>query len=486
MQRNRITTNIVAKAGLDYNITSNDALTIAGLYSNEHVLDDGDIPYFNEDLSTRRRLWLFHEDEYNTAFTASVVYQHKFKQAGHILNMSFNYTFHREDEKYFLTNRMPTFTGRDTFMLIADESVSDLNVDYVKPLKYGRFESGLKLRRRYIPTNMRFMPGLNSPLDTNAAGWANYGETIPALYGNYVYERRHFELEAGLRVEYVQLRYTVNPDHNTYKSDGYNYIQPFPSVRLSYNLSDHNKLSLFYTRRVDRPDEGDIRIFPKYDEPEILKVGNPALRPQFTNTFELGYRSSWPKGYWYSALYHRMVDGTKVRIGTIVPGSTIIYNIYQNAGNSYNTGLEGVVQQSVNKWFSVSANLNIYRNVIDAFTVENKYPVPSTFSSNKETYTSGSVKLNTSFQLPKRTEIQISSIYLAPDIIPQGEIGARFSVNIGIKKTIQQGKGEFYLNGTDILNSLKIRKTITGNGFSYVTTDYYETQAFRVGYSWKF
>lgn len=486
VQRNRTTTNIAAKAGLDYNITANDALTIAGLYSNEHVLDDGDIPYFNEDLSTRRRLWLFHEDEYNTAFTASAVYQHKFKQAGHTLNMSFNYTFHREDEKYFLTNRMPTFTGRDTFMLIADESVSDLNVDYVKPLKYGRFESGLKLRRRYIPTNMRFMPGLNSPLDTNAAGWANYGETIPALYGNYVYERHRFELEAGLRMEYVRLNYTVNPDHNTYKSDGYNYIQPFPSVRLSYNLKNNSKLSLFYNRRVDRPDEGDIRIFPKYDEPEILKVGNPALRPQFTNTFELGYRSSWPKGYWYSALYHRMVDGTKVRIGTIVPGSTIIYNIYQNARNSYNTGLEGVVQQSVNKWFSFSANLNIYRNTIDAFTVENKYPVPSTFSSSKETYTSGSVKLNAAFQLPKRTEIQISSIYLAPDIIPQGEIGARFSVNIGIKKTIQKGKGELFLNGSDVLNTLQIHKKISGTGFSYVTTDYYETQAFRVGYSWKF
>ena len=486
VQRNRTTTNIAAKAGLDYNITTNDALTIAGLYSNEHVLDDGDIPYFNEDLSTRRRLWLFHEDEYNTAFTASVVYQHKFKQAGHTLNMSFNYTFHREDEKYFLTNIMPTFTGRDTFMLIADENVSDLNVDYVKPLKYGRFESGLKLRRRYIPTNMRFMPGLNSPLDTNAAGWANYGETIPALYGNYVYERHRFELEAGLRMEYVRLNYTVNPDHNTYKSDGYNYIQPFPSVRLSYNLKDNSKLSLFYNRRVDRPDEGDIRIFPKYDEPEILKVGNPALRPQFTNTVELGYRSSWPKGYWYSALYHRMINGTKVRIGTIVPGSTIIYNIYQNARNSYNTGLEGVVQQSVNKWFSFSANLNVYRNTIDAFTVKNKYPVPSTFSSSKETYTSGSVKLNASFQLPKRTEIQMSSIYLAPDIIPQGEIGARFSVNIGIKKSIQQGKGELFLNGSDVLNTLQIHKTIQGDGFAYATTDFYETQAFRVGYSWKF
>lgn len=486
VQRNRTTTNIAAKMGLDYAFSPNDALTVSGLYSNEHVLDDGDIPYFNANLSERRRLWLFHEDEYNTAFTTSAAYQHKFQQPGHILNISFNYTFHREDEKYFLTDIQTTYTGRDTFKLIADENVSDFNLDYVKPLKHGRVEGGFKLRRRYIPTDMRFFPGINSPLDTNAAGWANYGETIPALYGNYVYEHKRFELEAGLRLEYVKLNYTVNPEHNTYKSDGYNYAQPFPSVRLSYNMPNDQKISLFYNRRVDRPDEGDIRIFPKYDEPEILKVGNPALRPQFTNTFELGYRTSWSKGYWYSALYHRMTDGTKIRIGTIVPGSTIIYNIYQNAGLSYNTGVEALLQQTINKWLSFNANLNIYRNVIDAFTVENKYPVPSTFSANRETYTSGNAKLNVLFKLPQQFDIQLSSIYLAPDILPQGEIGTRFSVNLGVKKAIQKGKGEFYLNGTDILNTLKIHKTITGNGFSYVTTDYYETQAFRLGYSWKF
>lgn len=486
VQRNRTTTNIAAKAGIDYAISANDALTISGLYSSEHVLDDGDIPYFNQNLSERRRLWQFHEDEYNTAFTGSALYQHKFKQAGHLLNLSFNYTFHREDEKYFLTNINPTFTGRDTFKLIADENVSDLNLDYVKPLKHGRVEAGFKFRRRYIPTNMRFFPGINSPLDTNAAGWANYGETIPALYGNYIYERHNFEVEAGLRVEYVQLKYAVNPEHNTYKSDGYNYTQPFPSVRLSYNLKANHKLSLFYNRRVDRPDEGDIRIFPKYDEPEILKVGNPALKPQFTNTIELGYRTSWAKGYWYSALYHRIVDGTKIRIGTIVPGSNIIYNIYQNAGLSYNTGLEWIVQQSVSKWFSFNANLNVYRNVIDAFTVENKYPLPSVFSAAKTTYTAGNAKLNLAFKLPKQLDLQVTSIYLAPDIIPQGRIAARFSVNLGLKKTIQDGKGELFLNGTDVLNTLRIQKTITGSGFSYKTTDYYETQAFRAGYSWKF
>ena len=127
---------------------------------------------------------------------------------------------------------MPTFTGQDAFKLLSDEFVNDFTVDYIRPLKYGRIEGGLKYRLRSIPINMQFFPGLNSPIDSGAGGFAEYRETIPAFYGNYVLESKKFELEAGLRLEYVKVDYDVNPNHNTYKSDGYSYTEPFPNLRL--------------------------------------------------------------------------------------------------------------------------------------------------------------------------------------------------------------------------------------------------------------
>ncbi|MBY0479081.1 MAG: TonB-dependent receptor [Chitinophagaceae bacterium] len=486
VQRNRITTAGTVRTGIDWFINNKNTLTISGLYSSESVKDNGDIPYYNSKLTERKRLWQFFEDEVNTAATASAIYQHKFTQPGHVLNMSLNYTFHREDEKYFLTNIMPAYTGRDTFMLIADENVTDFTIDYTKPLKHGRFETGTKFRWRYIPTNMRFFPGINSPLDTNAAGSAKYKEVIPAVYGNYIYESKKFELEAGLRMEYVNLQYDVNPNHNTYKSDGYNYFQPFPSVRLGYNLNEHNKLSLYYNRWVDRPDEGDIRIFPKYDEPEILKVGNPALRPQFTQTLEAGYKSSWSNGFLYTALYHKFSKQTITRIGTTVPGSNIIYSVFQNADKAWNTGVELIANQTVNKAFSFNVNAMLYKNTIGAFTAVNKYPVPVTYSASKESAWSGNIKLNGLVKLPKSTDLQFTAIYLAPDIIPQGRIAQRFSVDFGAKKAIQKNKGELFFNATDIFNTLRIKKDIQGTNFRVISRDYYETQVFRVGYSYKF
>lgn len=486
VKRNRTTDYTTVKSGIDWNPDEQNSFTFSGYFNREKIIDKGDIPYFNGDFSQRLRLWQFLEDEVKYTVTGSASYQHKFKQPGHLLNVGFNYTWHREDEKYFFTNIMPTFIGEDSFALLSDEHVADLNLDYIRPLKQGRVEMGLKLRRRTIPTNMQFFPGLNSPIDVNAGGWADYKETIPAVYANYVLETKHFELEAGLRFEYVKVQYDVNPNHPTYQSDGYDYARPFPNLRLAYKIDEHNKLSVFYNRRVDRPNEVDIRIFPKYDEPELLKVGNPTLRPQFTNTIELGHRLTWKTGNIYTALYHKMIDATITRIATQVPGSTILYNVFQNAGRSYQTGGEITFQQDLAPWFSFNTSAAVYRNQINAFTITNRYPVPTIYNMAEESITSGNVKLNNLFKLKGQTQIQLSGVYLAKDIIPQGTIGSRFSVDLGIKKQIQKGKGEIFLNGTDILGTLKTKRNIIGNGFTYQSTDYLETQVFRLGYSYKF
>jgi outer membrane receptor protein involved in Fe transport len=486
LKRNRNTHFTTLKSGIDWIMNGQNTLTVSGLFGSEKIIDRGDQPFFNKDLVLRKRLWQFLEDELKTTVMATAAYQHKFKEAGHLLNIGFNYTFHREDEKYFYDNILPTYNSKDAFKLLSDEQVYDFNIDYTKPFRYGRFETGIKFRKRDIPTNMLFIPGVQSALDTNAGGWATYKELIPAVYGNYVFENNQWEAELGLRVEYVDLRYNVNPNHRTYKSSGYDYAQPFPNLRLAYKINDNNKLSVFYTRRVDRPNEVDIRIFPKYDDAEIIKVGNPALRPQFTNTIELGYKTKWSKLSLYSALYHRFANATITRISSTVAGSNLIYATFQNVNKSYNTGIEMVFTGELSKNNSFNINLNTYRNQINAFSVENKYPVSHIFSAGQQQIFSGNIKLNMSFRLPKKADVQLTAIYLAPDIIPQGKIKSRFSLDMGLKKLIQHEKGELFLNATDLLNTMVIRKEIQGNSFQYTSDDYYETQVMRIGYSYKF
>ncbi|MFN4144618.1 MAG: TonB-dependent receptor domain-containing protein [Runella sp.] len=483
---NRTQTIATVKTGLDWNINENNTFTFSALYNREGHIDRGDLPYFNQNLTERQRLWQYYEDEVNTAINTSLIYEHKFKQAGHKITTNFNYTFHREDEKFRFDNFLPNIQSNDATMLIADENVSDLNIDYIKPLKSGRLELGSKLRWRYIPTSMVFVPGQNSILDLGAQGWANYNEYIGALYGNYVYESKFWEIEAGLRMESVKVDYEVTPTHNTYKSNGYNYLQPFPNMRVAYLVNDNSRISLFYNRRVDRPDEQDLRIFPKYDDPEILKTGNPNLRPQFTQTVELGYKNSWKSGYIYAAAYMRLIDNILTRIVTAPTGSTFINSISQNAGTGRNEGIELVLNQEITKWFSVNVNLNGYQNTISAFSIDNVYPFNVSFRAEQQQIYSGNMKINGIFKLPRKWDIQVSSIYLAPDIIPQGRIESRYSLDLGLKKGIQNGKGELFANASDILNTMRIQKVVTSTGFTLKSLDLYETQIVRVGYARKF
>jgi outer membrane receptor protein involved in Fe transport len=257
-------------------------------------------------------------------------------------------------------------------------------------------------------------------------------------------------------------------------------------VRLAYKIDPDNTFSFFYTRRVDRPNEVDIRIFPKYDDAEIIKVGNPGLRPQFTNSFEAGYKSSSDHGYLYAAIYHKRMQATITRIASTQPASSLIYTIFQNAGNSYNTGVEIILSQNIEKWATLNLNLNGYQNTIEAFSVVNKYPSENTFHADRQRLFSGSIKLNGLFHLPGKTDVQLSTVYQAPDVVPQGKTYSRFSVDLGARKNIQNGKGEIFVNATDIANTLRIKKQITGDGFHYISNDYYETQVIRAGYNFKF
>jgi len=485
-KRNRNTNFFTSKLGVDYQFNDKNSITFSGLFGSEKIIDNGDQPFFNQDYSDRIRLWQFVEDELKTTVAGNLIYEHKFDQIGRKLTTSYNYTFHRENEQYTFDNILPNTSGKDAFKLLSDENVHDLKMDYSQPLKYGKLETGINMRHRYIPTNMQFYPGLNSPLDSAAGGKATYNETIPAIYGNYSFDSKKYEGELGLRMEYVNVNYLVNPNHPTYKSDGYHYFLPFPSVRFAYKFDDKKRLSFFYNRRVDRPNEVDIRIFPKYDDAEIIKVGNPSLSPQFTNSLELGYKNHIKKGYFYLAAYHRISQGTITRISTTAPGSNLIYAVFQNAGKSFNTGLEGIWSQDISKVISFNFNVNVYHNQINEFTITNKYPVETVYTSQKQEIVSGNGKLNLIFHLKKSYDIQLTGIYLAPDIIPQGKINKRFTMNLGVKKNVQNGKGEFYLNATDLLNSMVVQKTIRGNNFNYISTNYNETQVIRIGYSYKF
>jgi len=406
------------------------------------------------------------------------------------LDVRVQYTKGWEDESYFLNDSSSIREGTDATHILATEHTTNVSADYVKPLRSGRMEAGTKLQWRRLPVEYTITPGEGSIIYPGMGDWSDWGEDIYSGYLNYIYERPKFDIEGGLRTEYTKVFYTIAPENIYYpENDSYDYFEFFPNVRLTYKIDDKNRISAFYNRRIDRPGEPELRIFPKYDDPELMKVGNPYLRPQFSQTFELAYKRLWESGSVFLSGYHRIIEDAFQRVYSIDesnPDYTIINKIYQNTGNGTNTGVELVFGQQVLKEWKISGSFNGYNNRIDAYSGTMYFPYKRPFSIDAVSDKTWDAKLNNQITLKNGFEIQLTGVFYADKVIPQGKQFSRSSVDLGIKKEILDSKGEIIFSFSDVFNDFGIRQEYSGDGFNALYENFYETQVARLGFKYKF
>jgi len=477
------------KGGFDWFIDDNNKLTLFALFEDEYHIDRGHVPYDYVSDGTRKRFWTWAEDENTRFINYAANFSHTFKEPGHTLEAGILYTKGGEDELFPFTDSSAVRNSTDETHLLVDEIVTDLNVDYVKPLRSGRIELGSKVQLRKIPISYIINPGVNSILDPYLGEWSEYNEDVYAVYANLIHESKTIDIEGGLRAEQTTVSYDIDPANIYYtKNDTYNYFKLFPNIRVTFKLNEKNRISAFYNRRIDRPGEFELRPFPKYDDPEILKTGNTYLRPQFTQTFELAYKTLWNDGSIYFSGFYRLIDDIFERVYTndTTALTTIINTIPQNLGKGENLGFEMALEQKITEKWEINGSFNWYTNTINAFSGTSLYPYPQLFSFKESKSNTWSCKLNSNLNLPHQADFQLSVVYYAPNIIPQGKIKERYSIDFGLKKHAMKGKAEISLSATDLLNTFAIRKSIMGDGFNLTAYNFYETQVVTLGMKLKF
>ncbi|WP_028376407.1 TonB-dependent receptor domain-containing protein [Leeuwenhoekiella sp. MAR_2009_132] len=480
----------IVTGGVDWELGEHDQITFSGMFDREKHIDTSQVAFINLNQNLRNRLYTWKEEEVTSFINAAINYKHSFDQAGHSLSANAQYTRGLEDESYFLNDSSSVRTGRDMTNIRAIEYTTSVSIDYTKALSSGKIEIGAKGRFRRLPVDYAIMRGNQSIIYPNLGDFSKWTENLYAAYANYLLEKENFDVEAGIRAEQTEVSYALDPKNTYYNTnDNYDYFELFPSVRFTYKLNSENKISLFYNRRVDRPGEPELRIFPKYDDPELLKVGNPYLRPQFTNSVELAHRYSWGSGSLFSAIYHRTIDGAYQRIFSIDnsnPQYDIVNRIYQNTGHSTNTGIEVLFSQDVLQNWKITSSFNIYQNAIDAFQGTLLFPYERPFFIEKSSDIAGDFKITNTVQLPWKLETQLTGLYYSKKNIPQGEQLARYSVDFGLKKSIWEKRGEMTLSATDLFNRFGLRQRLTGEGFAATYDNFYETQIIRLGFNYKF
>lgn len=487
---NRTQTQYIINGGLDWQLDQRNLLSFSAIVDYENHIDTAQVPYINLNTDVRNRYWHWSERETTGYLNFRSAYEHSFPQAGHKISSSLQYTRGIEDEAYFLTDSSSIRIGQDTTHIIAIEHTGLFQLNYTKPLKSGRLEGGSRIQVRRIPITYEIGQGESSIIYPELGDNSSWGESIFAAYLNYIWEKPRYEIESGIRAEQTYVFYELDPVNIYYdQNDAYQYFELYPNIRFTLKPHPRHGLSLFYNRRVDRPGEPELRVFPKYDDPELLKVGNPYLRPQFTQNFELAYRYSWEKGSAFFSTYYRIIDNPFTRVNSIDTSSVqydIVNRIYQNVGSGNQAGLEFLFSHQFSEVWKFSGSFNLYQNTINAFTGELLFPYIRPFSIDKTQSTTWDIKFQNQFQLSEDWQIQIAYLYYAPFNIPQGRQLSRASLDFGIKKSLWNQKGEITISANDLFNQFGIRQELKGDGFTNLYQNYYETQVIRLGIRYKF
>lgn len=393
-------------------------------------------------------------------FGPALGYKHLFPKQGRELTADFNYNSSSNSGSGDYTtqyyNSDGSFLGDPALQRLTSSGSSTfwtVQSDYTSPVGKGKFEGGLRAAIR-DNKNINENSAFNYDMDQfivipSASSNYKYNDQVYAAYSTYSNKLgENFSYQLGLRAESSRYKGTLLSTGETFSND---YpIQFFPSVFVTQTLSPGQDLQLNYSRRINRPNFW--QQIPYYDVSDLLniRVGNPALKPEFTNSFELNYSKSLGSGHSlltsaYFKQTNNLITGYQSRQYNVplpdgkLDSAMVISYINANSSRSY--GLEITSKNPLAKWADVTTNLNFYNARIDNSGLD------SAIGINDRWAFFG--KMNFNFKLPANFTIQLSGDYQSRTLVPQGGGGGRGGGFFGGSNGAAQG----YINpnyGVDI------------------------------------
>ena len=348
----------------------------------------------------------------------SLSYKHTFPQAGNELTTDFNYNRNKSeyngdyDTRYL--DASGNVIGNHVLQQLRGTSGNEFitfQSDYVKPVAdKKKIESGVRLSIKTFTSETRnYLFDVLIPAQTSDY---EYTEKIYAGYFTYTNSLHKLGYQAGLRIESYEYVGDLMSQSLTFTN---NYpVSLFPSTFLNYKFSEDNNLQLNYTRRINRP--GFFQVLPYTDYADSLNLsrGNPGLKPEFTNSFELAHQKNFnSKLSVLTSLYLKyttdLITRYQVTDSTTIPGRKVFISTYKNANSSYAYGAELTVKNTFSKKFDVSINVNAYNSVINGNNIEANL-------SNEQFSWFG--KLNVNYKLPKNISVQLTGDYQSETALP--------------------------------------------------------------------
>lgn len=296
-----------------------------------------------------------------------------------------------------------------------------------------------------------------------------YKQDLHAFYTTLSYKFGALSLMGGLRGEYWRVNtesYTWEQEHDAslreqpFKKD---YFQLFPSVFMSWQMTETQQLQLNYTRRLRRPWGGQLNSFRDTRDATTVSFGNPYLTPEFSNSFSLNYLKQWNDHSLLVSAYYRPTTDVIQRISYKNKKDGLFYQTSMNVAKSVSTGLEMTVKNKLWRILDLTTSANAYYYRLNGFS----YDIDGqTVTGNSDHNFTWNARMTASLMLPYDISIQTTGRYTARQVITQGYRKANYSIDFGARKNFFNKLFTLSVNCRDLLDSRRFETFTSGPNFT--------------------
>lgn len=319
-----------------------------------------------------------------------------------------------------------------------------------------RFEGGFQTEfinsdANYIYEDLNLVTGVWNK-NATFSNDNKFSHQVYSLFATYTSDIWGIGYKLGLRSEYYNRDFNQKTTGDKYN---FNQINFYPTLHASYNLTEASQIQASYSRRVQRPNERILNPFADYADDYYVSVGNPKIKPEFSDAVELNYQQSFGQSYFTVETFYRQTQGLWSRIMTLKDDGKL-WITTDNVNKDYMTGAEVSVNIVPITWLRFNVSGSFYKYSLD----EIKGSANTTSSNN---VFDGNVF--TTVNITSSTLFQLTLNYKGKKIIAEGEQDEVFMTGLALRQDLFDRKLTVTLSGRDIFGTGKYK--FNNSSFNY-------------------
>jgi len=489
------------RGGIDYFINDKNSLTLSGSINVRNF--DG-IEKVKDYKTLNSNYYFFNSqnnDETNkmTGNEIALNYKKTFNKQGQEFTVDALYSkYNRNSDSYISRLDSASVLEKDKSFTDGKNNSFTVETNLVNPIgNGGRLESGLKAIIRNQDADYIYLNYLSATdvwQDTsNTSNRYTFDDQIYAGYLIYSNTIGAISYQGGIRAEDQIKKIDQRTQNKTVNTSLFNL---FPSAHVKWDINKTNAVKVSYSKRVNRPSGRVLNPFVDREDKYNISYGNPYLKPEYTDSYELGHSLNLEKTNINSTLFYRRTTNKITQI-TILDGATFVSS-YTNLASGSTLGLEVVASQNFTKWLRANGSISLFKAKLDEYSYMYKGK-DTTFNANESN--SWTAKINTSFTITKNLEFQLNGNYRSPVITgvstggdrgygggggnAQGKTKELYWLDLGLRYSFLSNKASLTLRVSDIFNTRRFKSTTYGIGYSSYSEMRQESQIVFLGFSYK-